>query len=1122
MTTLDVTQLQGKVRGGDEVVLMGEGTRSVRQVAEEAEVEIQAVLLEIGARNVGRKAYRGVSYPAYPPPPEHLALDTHHSLSHRIEDDMNTVAPDSPTFEAAATTLQLQPVNESDTNSQSASSHLVTSYTHPGGSYFDVAISNLDSTEPKSIIKVPISVTNATSHIEEKVHQHVQPLEDDDEGASLDVGADSVGDAADVASAVGSRSQSAVSVIVNDAMTERDMEDVEEVDRNGQEHEHVLHESQGMGAALQGFLTDIVSSVSPSGQSLYTSPHLTLEHDVDVGSILGKLEDLMVRHTIDFTKASSTLPYQTQLAMFLAQLTAVMSNPFLVPYERRKAVEKDLEPCVSHWLKELFDVPEDTKVVFHNTDGNIILDERVLHVALLKTLSNVEVGPEGQFPTPIIYHPDCFTSPVLEADLQRAWAAVGMALNLPSARLRSVPNVENGEAMDLAALETIMEKDVAAGGRPVLVVGRVGTPVAGQLDSLPTLRAICDKFNVWLHLEGPALSLLMLEQSTQTRDTQEGHTTPNATNIGGAAAAKLADSVTVDLGGWFGVNGLPIVSLVAAPTSSIPLIASHRADFRSHHTCIANSTTIRPGRISCKVKKNPRSGSERGADGTASLENTLPLWTTMQIVGRTGFRDVVQQALKMVEAFRDLVKKEPQLECFESGEPSRIALIRFSPTIHEIFDARSIAPYWKNEWMQKGTKYIFSRIPEGTKTSLGLELVCVAGTWFIRYDPIHAALPLPSHSAILPKTAQQIIMDAKRVQSCIDVDDIARSKLEAWNELVWFNDGDAEKGGKDAEDGEEGAEEDVWCGLGAVRYVPHYIDTTAGTISPEVLADLDGLNSRIAEELAQEFGDGSFAECKVGWFQPSLDGFQVETPPDTPDTPVEEPLMNGEVIETPAALEDNAVEKQLGRGVGGRDGVWKRAVAVRIGLQERPFTPEYLAEVVGRVVKKGQKLEKDEQFVASIEKVIRKGIEEAERQLRSESTDEQPSLLLSIPLLGSVLSWWRPSDQTSLKQPTAKSFDIATGFRAVPLGPNAPGTPRASISLRRGSWGSGSVRGSIGGWEDGRRSLVGSARGSVVGIEEDKKSVGDAGNIGVQSAGESEAVQESGTVDKKEEGNSAT
>ena len=56
--------------------------------------------------------------------------------------------------------------------------------------------------------------------------------------------------------------------------------------------------------------------------------------------------------------------------------------------------------------------------------------------------------------------------------------------------------------MSPQALEDLINEDVAEGKMPSVLIARVGTFLTGEIDDLKTIRAICDKHNIWLHVEG--------------------------------------------------------------------------------------------------------------------------------------------------------------------------------------------------------------------------------------------------------------------------------------------------------------------------------------------------------------------------------------------------------------------------------------------------------------------------------------------------------------------------------------------------------------------------------------------------------------------------------------------
>jgi sulfinoalanine decarboxylase/sulfinoalanine decarboxylase/aspartate 1-decarboxylase len=67
--------------------------------------------------------------------------------------------------------------------------------------------------------------------------------------------------------------------------------------------------------------------------------------------------------------------------------------------------------------------------------------------------------------------------------------------------VRYIPTDSKG-IMNVEALRSAIEKDVEDGYNPVLVNLTAGTTVLGAFDPIRPVREICDKYNVWIHLDG--------------------------------------------------------------------------------------------------------------------------------------------------------------------------------------------------------------------------------------------------------------------------------------------------------------------------------------------------------------------------------------------------------------------------------------------------------------------------------------------------------------------------------------------------------------------------------------------------------------------------------------------
>ena len=74
-------------------------------------------------------------------------------------------------------------------------------------------------------------------------------------------------------------------------------------------------------------------------------------------------------------------------------------------------------------------------------------------------------------------------------------------LGLGRANLRLVA-VDGEYRLDVRVLEEVIRADVTAGLKPLAVVATAGTVNTGAIDPLLQVRAVCDRFDLWLHVDG--------------------------------------------------------------------------------------------------------------------------------------------------------------------------------------------------------------------------------------------------------------------------------------------------------------------------------------------------------------------------------------------------------------------------------------------------------------------------------------------------------------------------------------------------------------------------------------------------------------------------------------------
>lgn len=117
-------------------------------------------------------------------------------------------------------------------------------------------------------------------------------------------------------------------------------------------------------------------------------------------------------------------------------------------------------------------------------------------------------------------------------------------VGLPAANIRVVPcNTLFGVrgTMDASELQKLLATDVEAGRIPLFLIADLGSSICGEVDNLTVLRQVCSLNNMWLHCQGHCLAALAITKGTLT------------------GIKAIPDSMTLNLGNWLGITGVPCV-----------------------------------------------------------------------------------------------------------------------------------------------------------------------------------------------------------------------------------------------------------------------------------------------------------------------------------------------------------------------------------------------------------------------------------------------------------------------------------------------------------------------------------------------------------------------------------
>ena len=106
--------------------------------------------------------------------------------------------------------------------------------------------------------------------------------------------------------------------------------------------------------------------------------------------------------------------------------------------------------------------------------------------------------------------------------------------------------VDEHQRMSVAALREAIERDIASGARPMMVVATAGSVSTGAVDPIRAIAEVCREHDVWLHIDGAYGGFAAAARDAIVSETGA---------IGADAAAELgalalADSIAIDPHKW--------------------------------------------------------------------------------------------------------------------------------------------------------------------------------------------------------------------------------------------------------------------------------------------------------------------------------------------------------------------------------------------------------------------------------------------------------------------------------------------------------------------------------------------------------------------------------------------
>jgi glutamate/tyrosine decarboxylase-like PLP-dependent enzyme len=211
-------------------------------------------------------------------------------------------------------------------------------------------------------------------------------------------------------------------------------------------------------------------------------------------------------------------------------------------------------------------------------------------------------------------------------------------LGLGSGCVRSIP-IDDAYAMEVQPLLEAIERDRAAGVEPAIVIAQAGSVNTGASDPLAEVAEVCERYGLWLHVDGAFGAFFRLCPRTA----------PLVTGM------ERADSLAVDAHKWLNVpNGVGF-ALLRDP-------ALHAEAFGG------SAGYLTPG-----------SGAnlhELGIEASRSWRGAS-VWAALKQLGRSGVEELVTRCCDLAAELAAIVEDHPRLE-LAAPAPTNVVCFRYA------------------------------------------------------------------------------------------------------------------------------------------------------------------------------------------------------------------------------------------------------------------------------------------------------------------------------------------------------------------------------------------------------------------------------------------------------------
>ena len=306
-------------------------------------------------------------------------------------------------------------------------------------------------------------------------------------------------------------------------------------------------------------------------------------------------------------------PYGMLTEMVISGVNDVENSNFIYKHVLTQSID---------WIKQLLEYPEHAGGVF--VSGGSEANFTGLAVARNKK-ANFDIKNKGIHKSPRLMTVYC--SKEAHNCLERSVELLGLGNDA----LRWVP-INEKHQMDLDKLGEMIEQDRMNGCHPFCVVGTAGTVHTGAVDDLNGIANLCEREDLWFHVDGAFGSWLKLSETH--KHLVDG--------------LERADSVAVDLHKWMNMPYAVACCLVKDRKAHLEtFVYGHDAEYLKSAEVISEDVLGNPMNLSLALSRPAYA---------------VKVFMLLSAFGWEKYGRLVQQNIDQIKYLAELIRKEPCLE----------------------------------------------------------------------------------------------------------------------------------------------------------------------------------------------------------------------------------------------------------------------------------------------------------------------------------------------------------------------------------------------------------------------------------------------------------------------------